>query len=195
MNGQFEDYTTEEQFVELVGSYDDSILGEILLGASFHQENFERNDGIPISPEIGHSRSKKPAEEEKGNPYSKKLFNPEMEKAKFIISNDIQERIFSNIMIKDVVRSIETKLRGFSIRFPKMTFSINVKNDEEIPTWEKIIIGISFPSLEINRKLELWDKIDSEIRAAVLDAGRKVDGSDETELKKFNKKLYVHLEL
>lgn len=195
LNGHFNDYTAEEQFLELDGSVSDSPLEPRFLGTTFQQGILERNDGIPTSPKVGYSRSKKPTEQEKGNPYSKILFSPEKETSQFIISNKIQERILSNITLRDIVSSIEIQLRKISTRFPKMAFSIDVKNDEEIPTWEKIIINLKFPSLDVNKKLELWDQIDFQIRKAVLDANRRVDSFDETELKKLNKKIYIHLEL
>lgn len=195
LNGYFNDYTTEEQLLALDGSFNDSGSRYTFLDTSFHREIIEKYDGISTSPKVGYSRAEKPTEQEKGNPYSKKLFRPEKRPPNFIISREVREKIWADLTIREVVSSIETQLREISTHFPKMAFSIYVKNDEEIPTWEKIIVNLKFPSLDIRKKLELWDKVDAQIRKRILDSTRAIDGSNETELQNINRKLFIHLDL
>ena len=165
------------------------------LAMSFPREDIERKDGIPLRPEVGFSRFREPLEQERSNPSPKGAPIGETKAPQFVISKEIRDRIVSDFLFRDIVGSIEIRLREFSRNFPDVSFSISMKSDEEIPMWQKIVVRLAIPTLSFQRKLDVWDQVDAELRDVLHKTTQRVDASKIGEVEAFNKKLFTNVVL
>jgi hypothetical protein len=136
---------------------------------------------LTVSPYIKPAKEKK----EKGN-----------EVTKFIIANEIQNRIVSDSLFKDVFRVIEIAIKDFITTCPfEMDFTAYFREDIEIPEWKKVVLSVNAFDLEYEQKMSLWDTIDSYVRNAIHELMETMEPSERKKIEDINKKLFIRMEL
>jgi len=114
------------------------------------------------------------------------------EKPQRLINFDssINEKITRDQSFENVVGKIESKIRRkYDRETLKIYFNFSIRTDIDDPKREKTIIRISLPVHNFNKKMELWDKIEADMRDVI----RKLSLS-EPEKKTINRNLFTHIE-
>jgi hypothetical protein len=165
-----------------------------LLDASFARGYVERRDGVPLPKDLGFGRSGQRFKLEKSNPYTKGAFEKTMV-VQFLIDHEIRDKISSDPLFMDVVRSIEVFVRNYAKHCPVTSSSISVKADPQILTWEKVIVRLTVSGLSLDQKMRLWDDVDVELRKTLHRLASTSDAQERSEIENVTRRLFTHVDL
>jgi len=102
----------------------------------------------------------------------------------------INERIVRDSIFEKSLGEIESRIRrNYDRETLKICFNFSIRTDIDDPEREKTIIRISLPAHNFDKKMELWDKIEADIRDVI----RKLNLS-EPKKKTINRNLFTHIE-
>jgi hypothetical protein len=157
------------------------------------REYIQRRDGVPLPKDLGFRRFER-REREKNNPYTK--IAPEMKTTSMLFLDDrVQNKLSSDSLFLDVIMSIELFLRDFARSYSEAVFNISVTNDPQIPTWEKVVVTLTLPSLDMGEKMRIWDDVDVKLRKALRKISQWSDPSSRQEIEDISKRLFTHVTL
>jgi hypothetical protein len=153
-----------------------------------------KRDGIP-SIEAEEVRNKK-EELSRLIPYTPVLKGEKKWPQIFLIDEIIQNKITSDPIFAENFGLIEKAARTFSVTSGfKMIFFASFRADTEIPEWEKIVLSVRLDGLDFNQKMELWDKLDAEIRKTIQERMKTTTGLEKERLEEMNRMLFTNFEL
>lgn len=152
------------------------------------QEVFLKKDGISIES-IPKERTV--------IPYTKLVKEKEKVKfPKFVITQEIQNKIVSDSLFRDIFRAIEITVKGFVTTYPsKIDLTASLHTDLEIPEWKKVVLGINAPGVDFDQKMTLWDIIDAKIREAIAEIMQHAGPSERRSIEDINRNLFTRMEL
>jgi len=102
----------------------------------------------------------------------------------------ITEKIVNEPLFEKVVGEVESKIRrNYDHETLKIYFNFSIRTDMDDPDREKTIIYVSLPTHSFDEKMELWDKIETDIRDVI----KKLNVT-EPERKAINRNLFTHIE-
>lgn len=139
---------------------------------------------LPDEPDIEKERLKDSPSLEKSEGITKKP--PRL----ITFDLSITEKIVNEPLFEKVVGEVESKIRrNYNHETLKIYFNFSIRTDMDDPDREKTIIYVSLPAHSFDEKMELWDKIEADIRDVI----KKLNVT-ETERKTINRNLFTHIE-
>lgn len=104
--------------------------------------------------------------------------------------SSIKERIVCDPFFEEIVGKLESRIRrNYDRETLQIFFNFSMRTDMDDPHREKIILRISLPSHTFDQKMDLWDKIEADIRDTI----EKLDITD-SERRAINRNLFTHIE-
>lgn len=156
---------------------------------------------IPLSPEVryivepnGKALPDEPdikKERLKDSPFLKKSEGITKKPPRLITFDlSITEKIVNEPLFERVVGEVESKIRrNYDHETLNIYFNFSIRTDIDDPDREKTIIYVSLPTYSFDEKMELWDKIEADIRDVI-----KKLNITEPERKAINRNLFTHIE-
>lgn len=139
---------------------------------------------LPVKSDIIQERLKSTPSSERLERITKKLF-PLID-----FDKSINEKIARDPSFEKVVGKIESKIRrNYDRETMKIYFNFSLRTDIDDLEREKTIIHISLPAHNFDKKMELWDKIEADIRNVI----KKLSVSEFTK-KAINRNVFTHIE-
>ncbi len=130
------------------------------------------------------------------SPYIKSVKEKDKEFPKFIITEEIQNKIASDLLLREIFRIIEIKIKDFVTTFPsRIDLTVALHKDLELPEWEKTVITISAINFDFDRKMILWEILDSKVRSSLKEMMDHASPSERPKIEDFNRNLFTHMEL
>ena len=115
---------------------------------------------------------------------------------RIILDAEAQKRVMVDSLFADVFRVIETRIRRIGQGdLENASFILSLEKDLEIPTWEKLVVKVDIPQMGFSQKMDLWDKIGSEVRNSVDELKEYPQPPTEKELANIRKRLFVRMSL
>lgn len=104
--------------------------------------------------------------------------------------SSISGKIARDPLFEKIIGQVERGIRSnYGHESLKVFFSFSTRTDIDDPEREKTIIRISLPAHSFDEKMELWKKIEADIREVI----RKLDVTEQ-ERKAINRNLFTHME-
>jgi len=169
----------------------------VLNGSSSAMEKFAlEKDGIPVVEDLVRGKFEEPSKFESVYPYPTRERLKEEIRPKFVFSDDIIYKVASDPLFRDVLAAIETKLRVLASSYTtKIDFDISLRQDIEISEWTKIILTIDAPEMDFDRKMILWDIVDSRVRQTIEEKMQYVSETERKDIEVLNRNLFTKIEL
>jgi len=102
----------------------------------------------------------------------------------------IQERITNDPLFEKAMGAIESRIRkNYSHETVEIFFNLRARTDRDDPKREKTILHIKVPAYDFDEKMELWEKIEKDIRDVI----GELDIS-ETEREAIDRNLFTHVD-
>ena len=172
------DLTNENLFMDVMNHTQTFIGQEVRYDVPIHEKP------LSVEPEIIQKRLK-------SSP-SLEIQKGITEKPQRLINFDssINEKIARDPSFEKVVGKIESKIRRkYDPETLKIYFNFSLRMDTDHPEREKTIIHISILDYSFDEKMELWDKIEADIRDVI-----KGLGVTEPEKAAINRNMFTHIE-
>lgn len=177
------------------GDFDAAFMpGTSLLSSSITRTFIEKRDGLPLPKDEGFSRFNETREKEKNSLYMKSE-QVSLKITEFRIEDKIQGRISVDSLFLEAISAVEIYLRDLAKSFPDASFSLLLKSDPEITTWEKVIVKLEVPSLTTNAKMTLWDEADKKIRTVLRDIAPANDKEQQSKIETISRRIFTRMEL
>jgi len=151
-----------------------------------------KRESVPLPEALELGRFGSRFRGEGSNPYTKSILEG-MIGPQFLIDNEIQNKLSSDSLLMAVIGSVEIFLRNFAKDHPGASFNVLVKRDREIPAWEKIIVRLTLPDMDLNEKMRLWDNVDVDLRKALRKIEIKDAPAERDRLEEISKRLFTQV--
>ena len=111
----------------------------------------------------------------------------------FLIEKGLEERLLQDATTSKFVSVIEETCRTKNMELPYPSkFHLYEKDDLELPSWNKIILDISFEGMKLEQAITEWDKITDQIDQS-FDKLEKEKNTDKEKLKELRRIFYIKL--
>jgi len=115
---------------------------------------------------------------------------------RFTVDLGIEERIASDSVFAEFFRIVEETVRRFAqVSGLRWEFEGSSPTDLETPWWKRIILRIKPLGTEFDKSMELWDRIDAEVREAIESASARTPATDSETIRELNKNFFVEMDL
>ena len=100
----------------------------------------------------------------------------------------------SNPAFEEISRALEERLRDFSERTGlDWDFKISEESDIELPGWKRFVLRIGIAAADFEQRLELWDKLDVEIRQLLTKLSQD-HPEDSGKIRDFGRSLFLRMD-
>jgi hypothetical protein len=177
------------------GDFDDILLRPYASSSTPSSRRYvAKGERAPLPEALEFERSGSRFGEDKSNPYTKSITEG-MIGPQFLIDDEIRDKISSDSLFMAVIASTEIFLRNFAKDHLGASFNVQVKRDLEIPAWEKIIVRLTLPGMDLDEKMRVWDHVDMELRKTLRQIAIKDDPAERERLEEISKRLFTHVDL
>ena len=107
-----------------------------------------------------------------------------------VFDSDISENISRDLLFERVIGAIESRIRrNYDRESLEIFFRFSIRTDIDNLDRKKTVIHINLPSHNFDEKMELWDKIESDIRDVIM----KLNVT-QSEKAVINRNIFTHVE-
>lgn len=179
----------------LQGDQDYSVAPTTITSRDFIFPSSLEMDGTPTSNLIP-KLSKLPHRIRSLSPYVSSIIEAkEPLLPRFILAQEVMDRVGSDSMFAQFFRIVESTVRKFAhVHDLTWEFEASTPTDVEIPSWKPIVLRIKPLNTEFEKWMDLWDQIDKEVRKAINVASITTHPSESEKIKELNKNFFIEMD-
>jgi len=118
------------------------------------------------------------------------------EQFSFSLLGQVQERTVSDPVFERIVEKIETGVRSsFAPSKSKLHLQMQIRRDQEIADWEKLIVTVDSEETDFDKKMDLWNKIDAEVMKAIGEVEARATPDERKIISSIKRKIFTDMKL